>query len=202
MFILALDKTMKYNDVFKKSDLGREEVKYRTLGILPREARTLLIMVDGKRSYQSYLETLDDDKMFVEFGGVTPLFELLLELDYIKVIGQEGFESTAELQPTTEISGAEFYKTFNGSEVGVTTKGYSATSVVDTSSYESTKSELAAYIETNAPAEEAWGHLLNLEQCDDPAQLLALVQQIEKYSNDTLSAGMNDFSRRIVPHIQ
>ena len=64
---------MNYSDVFQKSDLGREEIKSQSLGILPREARTLLIMIDGKRDYQSYLDTLDDSKMFAGFGGVTPL---------------------------------------------------------------------------------------------------------------------------------
>ena len=36
-------------DVFRKSDLGRKETKTQSLGMLPREARTLLIMIDGKK---------------------------------------------------------------------------------------------------------------------------------------------------------
>lgn len=194
---------MKYDDVFIKSDLGRKEVKYNTLGILPREARTLLIMIDGKRTYQNYLDTLDNGKMFVEFGGVTSLFELLLELDCIEIVGQDHTQSEPEPKPQIikETSEAEFDKTFNNQQSGITTIDHSSAPKAGNINYESTKSELAAYIEKNALPEEAWGYLLSLEQCNDPAQLLALVQQIQRSSNSALSNGMVDFSKRITPHI-
>ena len=202
MFMLALDKTMKYSDVFIKSDLGRKEIKNHSLGILPREARTLLIMIDGKRNYQSYLDTLDNGKMFVEFGGVTPLFELLLELDCIEIVEQGSLKSKRDPrpQPVKETSKAEFDRTFNNPEPDITTIGHSATKV-DNASYEATKSELASYIETNALPEEAWGYLLSLEQCNDPKQLISLVQQIQKSSNKALASGMADFSEKINTYI-
>lgn len=84
---------MNNNDVFRKSDLGREEIKNQTLGVLPREARTLLIMIDGKKTYQHYLETLNQSKMFIEFGGVEPLFELLVEFQCIELVGQDNASS-------------------------------------------------------------------------------------------------------------
>lgn len=196
---------MKYSDVFKKSDLGRKEVKYHTLGILPREARTLLIMIDGKRTYQNYLDTLDNGKMFVEFGGVAPLFELLLELGCIEVVGQENSEYESQAQKSTQTNEAEFDRTFNNSQLDIsdigTTVSTTAESKIENTNYESTKSQLAAYIEDNALPEEAWGYLLSLEQCNDPAQLLTLVQQIQRSSNSVLSAGMTDFSRKITSYI-
>ncbi len=190
---------MKYNDIFVKSDLGRKEIKYHTLGILPREARTLLIMIDGKRTYQSYLDTLDNGKMFVEFGGVTPLFELLLELSCIEILGQDNV--SPEPRIVKETSEAEFDKTFNNPQSDITTIGSSSMSKSDNASYESTKSALAAYIEKNALPEEAWGYLLSLEQCNDATQLLALVQQIQKSSNSVLSNGMTNYSEKIMIHI-
>lgn len=196
---------MKYSDVFKKSDLGRKEVKYHTLGILPREARTLLIMIDGKRTYQNYLDTLDNGKMFVEFGGVAPLFELLLELGCIEVVGQENSEYESQAQKSTQTNEAEFDRTFNNPQLDIsdigTTVSTTAESKIENTNYESTKSQLAAYIEDNALPEEAWGYLLSLEQCNDPAQLLTLVQQIQRSSNSVLSAGMTDFSRKITSYI-
>lgn len=196
---------MKYSDVFKKSDLGRKEVKYHTLGILPREARTLLIMIDGKRTYQNYLDTLDNGKMFVEFGGVAPLFELLLELGCIEVVGQENSEYESQAQKSTQTNEAEFDRTFNNPQLDIsdigTTVSTTAASKIENTNYESTKSQLAAYIEDNALPEEAWGYLLSLEQCNDPAQLLTLVQQIQRSSNSVLSAGMTDFSRKITSYI-
>ncbi len=192
---------MKYNDIFVKSDLGRKEIKYHTLGILPREARTLLIMIDGKRTYQSYLDTLDNGKMFVEFGGVTPLFELLLELNCIEILGQDNISPESRARVIKETSEAEFDQTFNNPQSDIITIGSSFMSKSDNASYESTKSELAAYIEKNALPEEAWGYLLSLEQCNDATQLLALVQQIQNSSNRVLSSGMTNFLEKITTHI-
>lgn len=192
---------MKYNDIFVKSDLGRKEIKYHTLGILPREARTLLIMIDGKRTYQSYLDTLDNGKMFVEFGGVTPLFELLLELNCIEILGQDNIIPESRARVIKETSEAEFDQTFNNPQSDIITIGSSFMSKSDNASYESTKSELAAYIEKNALPEEAWGYLLSLEQCNDATQLLALVQQIQNSSNRVLSSGMTNFLEKITTHI-
>jgi len=201
---------MKYSDVFIKSDLGRQEIKSHALGILPREARTLLIMVDGKRSYQSYLDTLDNGKMFVEFGGVTPLFELLLEFGCIEIIGQqrtdiEQEEDTqtqpvpvANPEPVKETSAAEFDRTFNNPEMSAVST--SSSSLNKDASYEATKSELAAHIEKNALPEEAWGYLLSLEQCNAPSELLVLIQQMQSSSNRQLTNKMADFAQKIKPY--
>ncbi|MGM8886120.1 hypothetical protein ACS8FD_09260 [Psychrobacter sp. 1U2] len=201
---------MKYSDIFIKSDLGRQEIKSHALGILPREARTLLIMVDGKRSYQSYLDTLDNGKMFVEFGGVTPLFELLLEFGCIEIIGQQrtDIDQAADTQtqpvpvanpePVKETSAAEFDRTFNNPEMSAVST--SSSSLNKDASYEATKSELAAHIEQNALPEEAWGYLLSLEQCNAPSELLVLIQQMQSSSNRQLTNKMADFAQKIKPY--
>lgn len=79
---------MNSNDVYQKSNLGREEIRNQTLGVLPREARTLLITIDGKKTYQNYLDSLNDNDMFAEFGGITPLFELLVDFQCIELSPQ------------------------------------------------------------------------------------------------------------------
>lgn len=201
---------MKYSDVFIKSDLGRQEIKSNALGVLPREARTLLIMVDGKRTYQSYLDTLDNGKMFVEFGGVTPLFELLLEFDCIKILGQQQTDTqqkvdnqpqpvpVAKPEPVKETSAAEFDRTFNNLEMN--TVSTSSSSPDKNASYKAIKSALAAHIEQNALPEEAWGYLLSLEQCNTPSELLALIQQMQNSSNRQLTNKMAEFAQKIKPY--
>lgn len=77
---------MNNSDVFRKSDIGRQEIKNQSLGVLPREARTLLIMIDGKKTYQNYIDSLNTSKMFAEFGGVAPLLELLLDFQCIETV--------------------------------------------------------------------------------------------------------------------
>ncbi|WP_435979351.1 hypothetical protein [Psychrobacter sp. DM4] len=198
---------MKYGDVFQKSEIGRDEIKNHSIGVLPREARTLLIMIDGKRTYQNYLDTLNQSKMFASFGGVTPLFELLLEFDCIEVIGSSKSPSSSTprvsrpssiTKPTIQNSEAEFERTFNSQKLDeVASIGNPPKSKLPDANYEILKSELATYIEKNAPPQEAWGYLLNLEQCDNTAQLLALAQSIQESSSDKLSGGMDSFIKKM-----
>ena len=200
--------------MFQKTDLGREEIKSQSLGILPREARTLLIMIDGKRTYQSYLDTLNNSKMFADFGGIAPLFELLLGLDCIEIAGAAFQTSTApqaltasqpqSSSPSFEQSiETEFDRTFNNkspNQMAALGKK-SLSSIFKTklsgASYETIKSELANYIEKNAPPVEAWGYLLSLEQCGNSSQLLSLVKEIQSTSGSNLSHGMSEFIKKI-----
>lgn len=91
---------MNDNDVFQKSALGREEIKNQTSSVLPREARTLLIFIDGKKTYQQYLALLDKGKMFADVGGVAPFFEILKEFEYIELV-TSGAVSPQETQNHT-----------------------------------------------------------------------------------------------------
>ena len=213
---------MNYDDVFQKSDVGRREIKSQHLGVLPREARTLLIMIDGKRTYESYLKTLNDSKMFADFGGIEPLFDLLLELECIEVEGgaarspsqaatisqTSAAQASNRSQPSDASVEKEFERTFNSnasndnrSSSETTPSKKSIGSIfkpkVSDSNYEAIKSELATYIEKNAPATEGWGYLLNLEQCENSTQLLSLVQDIQSTSSSSLSRGMNEFVKKI-----
>lgn len=214
---------MNSSDVFRKSDLGREEIKSQSLGVLPREARTLLIMIDGKRDYQSYLATLNDSKMFAGFGGIAPLFELLFELEYIEVTGVATTTTpkaevasqvpTASQAPTASQSQpisksvdtdaeTDFERTFNNnlnktSMLGKTSIGNIFKTKLSKNNYETVKSDLASYIEKNAPSVEAWGYLLMLEQCENDSQLLILAQEIQNTSSGNLARGMNEFIKRI-----
>ena len=212
---------MNYGDVFRKSDLGREEIKSQSLGVLPREARTLLIMIDGRRTYQSYLNTLDSSKMFAEFGGITPLFELLLSLECIEiaVAGSAETEVPTPAQTTTAVpvitqsqpavpvfdekSEIEFNNTFNNKSTTNVKESEkkSISSMFKTkpssANYETIKSDLATYIEKNAPPVEAWGYLLSLEQCGSSTQLLILAKEIQNTDSGNLARGMNDFIKRI-----
>lgn len=207
---------MNASDVFQKSELGREEIKSQSLSILPREARTLLIMIDGRRDYQSYLNTLDNSKMFADFGGVAPLFELLLELEYIEVAGAAAITAPrAEMSAQTSVASpsqprpksadidieTEFERTFNNTnKTGVSDKtpmGGFSNSPLSKTNYETIRSDLASYIEKNAPPIEAWNYLLMLEQCENGSQLLILAQEIQNDNSENLARGMNEFIKRI-----
>lgn len=199
---------MNNNDIYQKSELGREEVKTQSLGVLPREARTLLIMIDGKKTYRNYVESLNSSKVFAEFGGIAPLFELLIEFQCIELVDSaqttplqaspaaprpssiSAAQIPASSNERVKASQAEFDSTFNNpqsSNMAPPVKRQEPDA-----NYEALKSELATCIEKNAPPEDAWGYLLNLEQCDDASQLLALAQNIQGSSSGNLARSMSE----------
>lgn len=227
---------MNANDIFRKSELGRQEIKNQSQGILPREARTLLILIDGKKTYQNYIDSLDNSNMFVEFGGVVPLFELLIDLQCIELLEQESTNaanqsvnaSSRPIQPTivneppaskpvaseqsvrsdnpptsttvqpSPNNEAEFEKAFNNQPLDNSTPTASTVSPqYPDANYESLKSDLATHIEKNAPPEEAWGYLLNLEQSSNTSELLALARNIQSSKSVKLARSMSDFLNRI-----
>ena len=202
---------MNNSDIPIKTDLGREEIKNQSLGVLPREARILLIMVDGKKPYQSYINSLDESKMFADFGGVLPLFELLLEFQCIEVTEQSGPRKSILAQlassakrveiprvnklpppsPPAKVS-AETEFSFEPNEAS--TQNPVSQDIDTKADYEAIKSDLASYIEKNAPTQDAWGYLLSLEQCDGEVQLLRFVQRIQNApGGGTLSEGMHKY---------
>lgn len=193
---------MNSHDVFMKTDLGREEIKSQGLGTLPREARTLLIMIDGKRDYQSYLDALDQSKMFAGFGGITSLLELLLTLGYIETVSTNSTSVTPQAQLISSSSDVKTESVINRAFNHKTPKrmkdiGSIFKTKLSAARYENIKSDLAVYIEKNASAAEAWGYLLLLEQCVNNSQLLILAREIQRKGHGDLSLGMTNFIERI-----
>lgn len=195
---------MNNSHIFQKSDLGREKIKNKELDILPRQARTLLFLIDGERRYESYLESLDSSDIFAETGGVAVLFELLQDLQYIEIVTDDSAElikipsehaeassiadeyesQTQDIEPSMAID-IEPNNTKN-----IEQRFYHNKLDVD---FESKRSELASYIEQKVPGQEAWVYMLSLEKCDNAAQLQALVQHIQSSAHDDLASGMQKF---------
>ncbi|MGO2339690.1 MAG: hypothetical protein ACTH5M_03715 [Psychrobacter sp.] len=212
---------MNSSEVFQKSDLGRLEVKSSHLGVLPREARTLLIMIDGKRAYQSYLDTLDRSKIFADCGGIEPLFELLLALECIEIVT----DGNASAKPTVIQQASTKSQKIMNSQYQSASQSFSGKNAIEfnslssnvsriknlgkksidgmlktkptNASYETIKLDLATYIEKHTSPVEAWGYLLTLEKCHDSAQLLMLTKKIQNKNSGILAYGMDTFIKRI-----
>ena len=197
--------------MFQKSALGREKIKNKELDILPRQARTLLFLIDGESRYDSYLKTLDSSEIFAESGGVAVLFELLQDLQYIEVTSSDQGESVETSLPAaseTATLSDEYAQRTQSIEVKVAT-GFE--SEIETepknladdekryynkkfdADFESKRAELASYIEQKAPGQEAWVYMLSLEKCDNILQLQALVQHMQSSTNDDLANGIQKF---------
>lgn len=204
---------MNNSQVFQKSALGREKIKNKELDILPRQARTLLFLIDGEKRYDSYLKSLDSSEIFAESGGVAVLFELLQDLQYIEVASSDK-DKPVEVSLSTPLKPATFSNedaqpaqnvisnmaSDFEHESNIKTK---PKSLADDNrhyynkkfdaNFESKRAELASYIEQKAPGQEAWVYMLSLEKCDNLLQLQALVHHIQSSANDDLASGMQKF---------
>ena len=191
--------------VFQKSDLGREKIKNKELDILPRQARTLLFLIDGEKRYDSYLESLEYSDIFSDTGGVSILFELLQDLHYIEIVTDDKAEFIKpNLLQDNESSSLSVKSKQNTQAVASSTtmnndpnhipkvEQLFYSNKLDTD-FESKRSELASYIEQKVPGQDAWVYMLSLEKCDNAAQLQALVQDIQSSAHDDLAAGMQKF---------
>lgn len=199
--------------MFQKSALGREKIKNKELDILPRQARTLLFLIDGESHYDSYLKSLDSSEIFAESGGVAVLFELLQDLQYIEVASSDQGEPTETsllaASKTATLLEEDAQRTQN-IEANVAA-GFETETEIETepkelsddekhyydknfnAGFESKRAELAAYIEQKAPGQEAWVYMLSLEKCDNILQLQALVQHMQSSANDNLANGIQKF---------
>lgn len=211
---------MDNSSVFQRSALGREKIRDKDLGILPRQARTLLFLIDSEKTYADYFEAFNNNQVFIEAGGIALLFELLEDLQYIEQIIPPAHHLSEQVAVTIQavttprqtpaMSYSQALSSIDSDESEATKRDHlalddtiislSADDKIDSSSgssnsdstlsYDAIRSDLAAFIEKNAPASDAWGYLLSLEKCDNALQLQALVQSIYSSTTGTLKAGM------------
>lgn len=77
------------DEVFVRTQLGAQEVANVSGSALPREARTLLILIDGRKSYAQVTRLLENRKMFRSTGGLKRHLQMLIDLDYVKFSNPE-----------------------------------------------------------------------------------------------------------------
>ncbi len=98
---LVIDKVL--DKVFDKTDKGREEIATRKYRVPPR-LRTLLVMIDGRRSLDELMTN------FAALGVTEETFTELLERDLIALAGA-GADATIGMPPrqkaSTRIAGAD-----------------------------------------------------------------------------------------------
>lgn len=82
-------------EVLAKTAKGYAEMREQSDGILPREARTLLILVNGRDTVNNYRAALNGSKSFEALGGVDQLIALLIDLDYLDLISGDEVTSDA-----------------------------------------------------------------------------------------------------------
>jgi len=83
---MGLEKILKvYNDdVFIRTELGAQEIDNVSASELPRKARTLLILIDGRKSHAQVTRLLENRAMFKSAGELNSYLKMLMDLNYVK----------------------------------------------------------------------------------------------------------------------
>ena len=83
------------DEVFVPTALGVKEIENVIASGLSREARTLLMLIDGRKSYAQVTRLLENRKMFRRTGGLKRHLQMLIDLDYVKFANPQSMISNS-----------------------------------------------------------------------------------------------------------
>lgn len=189
-------------DVFVRTVLGSKELASRRNAVIPREARTLLIFIDGQKSYEQVAKPLESRNLYKSGGGVRPFMQMLVDLEYVvckstaTVIGK-----TVALSETAALSAlnARSSEHVTHQERAVVEK---ADPVVDfqqvreslsdtpdnhtrisSSATESLRDIISSLITKHAEAVSAYTYNKRLSQCQGMRSIFELIQDMQRASS-------------------
>jgi len=191
------------NDVFIRTKLGVQEVATLQDGILSREARLLLIYINGHKTWEELRNSLGDRKMFLAAGGVEYCLQLLLDLEYVE---SESYSSRAlpTMSSHRVLSKRETYlvqkaadkvvdleqrKLELGRDEPVSSKLAQGNSVVQETSEQEDQTittlrhTVRLLIEKHAQKEVKQTYLKALDQCHSLPWIFGLVQEMQRLSS-------------------
>jgi len=179
-------------DVYMRTDLGFEEVATKNEGVLPHEARTLLIVIDGRKSYGQIAAPLENRKIFRDTGGVRQYLQLLIDLEYIQ-LKNRGFNKRRDDAPEPVQTIHEITLVDKASEQVIDLREekrsrlkktaadkLEATPVND--STEKLRSIIALLIDKHAKPDDSWMYRNRLKECADVRSIFNLVQEIQRHA--------------------
>ncbi|MEM9387989.1 MAG: hypothetical protein AAGA68_23240 [Pseudomonadota bacterium] len=85
------------NEILAKTEKGLAQMRVQDDALLPREARSLLILINGKDTLEQYRNALSASKVFESLGGIDQLVQLLFDLEYLCAKSQEQPETGEQL---------------------------------------------------------------------------------------------------------
>lgn len=188
------------HSIIEKTALGRSELQNRLSNILPRELRTVLILIDGKKCVEDYIKVLKGRDFLVEYSSVTDCFQALLDLEMIAIVNHRGLGAKKSKKSALRKESAK------PSETDAWEEAFSVTpnSVVpdeapvalhhrepsDTEANPVTPqlvSELVGIIEADIPG-EAWEYVFELESATSSEAVLTLIENLYKAHRASFSA--------------
>ena len=213
--------------VVVKTSAGLSAVQPKNNELLPREARNLLILIDGRKNIDQYRTQLDNMKMFKEVGGVDQYFQLLLDMELIELESSENSVSSIrkkrEIPTLTTISTPRQTATrpepkTSKNEESVTelsqtlldddlSKSSYLDGVLSDTSFRNVKdlgvlrgkisAKMATTIESYGKPEDTWGLLMKLESCESDTELLLFLRTLAKGNFGSLSKKMTNLIKSL-----
>ncbi|MEM7612958.1 MAG: hypothetical protein AAF270_14835 [Pseudomonadota bacterium] len=173
------------NDILQKTELGIREIKEQNDPILPREARNILILINGKSSLADYRASLNKSKVFADAGGIDQYVDLLLSMDYLEV---KPVKPTQSQQPVEEIVLGSDAPTIEARVVNleqhredklldsIASMSNAPPTISQPISVDEVRTALAEIIEASSGLTDTWNWLFRLEECTSAVEFVALIR--------------------------
>ena len=188
--------------VVVKTATGLSAIQPQNNELLPREARNLLILIDGRKTMGKYLDQLNKMRMFKEVGGVEQYFRLLLDLELIRFDAIEGNPSPIESAP--KASSYDANQQPLNSQNSVTEYSENTLFKEPLGNVKSLgmmhgkiSTKMATIIEQYAQPSETWGLLMKLESCESDTELLLLLRTLAKADHEPVSKKMRSLMKSL-----
>lgn len=167
------------HQTYRRTAAGETELKGADTKILPREARTLLILIDGRQIASHLLNALDKRELFKKVGGSEQFLQLLLDLGFIEPVSRAKISQTHKKRAPS-ITNSPSRATPSTSKIYEISPTESLTSsfrpIAETQSESLARvvTFLAKEIESHASPENTWSLMLELENCKSRSDFKSL----------------------------
>ncbi|MEO0442280.1 MAG: hypothetical protein AAFZ92_00860 [Pseudomonadota bacterium] len=172
------------NDILQKTALGTRELKEQNDPILPREARNILILINGKSSLKEYRASLNKSKVFADAGGIDQYVDLLLSMDYLQIKSAQPAQSPPAEKivpgsdaPTIEARVVDLEQHREDKLLDSIANMSSAPPAISQPlSVDEVRTALAEIIEASSGLDDTWNWLFRLEECTSAVEFVALIR--------------------------
>jgi len=185
-----------------KTTAGLSAVKPQNNELLLREARNLLILIDGRKTLEQYQTQLNNMNMFKEVGGVEQYFQLLSDMELIEFSDNEHAVTASSqhrqkdslLEQSTETSPFSTQSSLDQVEANARDDplppepGEIVSSTMNPGVLQGKiRAKAATLIEQYAGPEQTWGLLMKLESSTSDTELMRFLENLVKNNTGAIS---------------
>lgn len=195
-------------DIFVRTEKGSNELSGSQSGIIPRKARTILILIDGLKTYAQVADPLEKRKTYKD--GVRQYMQMLVDLELVvckttarseeSALSEETAPSDALMSPLYELKPQEELTLTERAENHVVVDLLKQAKPFEqlgknhkvscSSSTEALRDIISSLVNKHADADQARAYNKRLSNCYDMRSIFELVQEMQRASVDELELAL------------